>query len=153
RLRPIKTADGGFIVDDSYNANPSSVQAALDFMATLEAPKGAILGDMLELGDDTKLFHQKVGTWAAKADLDYLALVGDLMAEAKKAALDEGMADEKVELFSDPLKAAQWIIEVSPKRSVTLIKASHSVGLDRAATFLLAQKQNMMKENNLRNAL
>jgi UDP-N-acetylmuramoyl-tripeptide--D-alanyl-D-alanine ligase len=141
RLRPLKTDDGLFIIDDSYNANPNSMEAALGYLGGVDnAVKGAILGDMLELGPSAEKFHHQVGLWAAKAGLDYLALVGGLMALAKKEAVEGGLSPEKIVCFSDPQQAASWAAETFPKDSVILIKGSHSVGLEKAVTFLVSEE-------------
>jgi UDP-N-acetylmuramoyl-tripeptide--D-alanyl-D-alanine ligase len=138
RLKPLETKDGRFIIDDSYNANPRSVEMALSYLGSLSNVKGAILGDMLELGPLSADFHRQVGFWAAKAKLDFLALVGDLMTQAQKGAVEAGLPADTIATFHDPHQAAAWVAQRYPKGSVTLVKGSHSLRLDKAVAFLVS---------------
>ena len=64
------------LVDDSYNANPDSVRAAIDVLATLPAPRWLVLGDMGEVGDQGPAFHREVGAFAAERGIDALWAAG-----------------------------------------------------------------------------
>lgn len=82
RLQVKKGIHGTRIIDDTYNANPPSVQAAIAVLATVEGEKVLVLGDMGELGDDALLFHEQVGTQARQAGIDRLYTTGELSAGA-----------------------------------------------------------------------
>lgn len=73
------------LVDDSYNANPDSVRAAIDVLAELPAPRLMVLGDMGEVGDQGPQFHAEVGAYAAERGLDALYTLGDLCVHASEA--------------------------------------------------------------------
>ncbi len=60
-------ASGALLVDDSYNANPDSVRAAIDLLAALPAPRTLVLGDMGEVGEQGPAFHREVGAYARSA--------------------------------------------------------------------------------------
>ena len=64
------------LVDDSYNANPDSVRAAIDVLATLSAPRWLVLGDMGEVGNDGPAFHREVGTYARQSGIQALWAAG-----------------------------------------------------------------------------
>ena len=73
------------VVDDSYNANPDSVRAAIDLLATLPAPRLLLLGDMGEVGDRGPAFHAEVGAFARERGIDHLWCAGAQSAEAARA--------------------------------------------------------------------
>jgi UDP-N-acetylmuramoyl-tripeptide--D-alanyl-D-alanine ligase len=73
------------LVDDTYNANPDSVRAAIDVLAELPAPRLMVLGDMGEVGDQGPQFHAEVGAYAAERGIDAFYTLGALCADAAKA--------------------------------------------------------------------
>jgi UDP-N-acetylmuramoyl-tripeptide--D-alanyl-D-alanine ligase len=73
------------LVDDTYNANPDSVRAAIDVLAELPGPRLMVLGDMGEVGDQGPQFHAEVGAYAAERNIDAFYTLGTLCAEAAKA--------------------------------------------------------------------
>jgi UDP-N-acetylmuramoyl-tripeptide--D-alanyl-D-alanine ligase len=73
------------LVDDTYNANPDSVRAAIDVLAELPAPRLMVLGDMGEVGDQGPEFHAEVGAYAAERGIEVLLTLGELSGEAAKA--------------------------------------------------------------------
>jgi UDP-N-acetylmuramyl pentapeptide synthase len=88
-MRLLTLAGGVTILNDSYNANPASVAAALRSLA--EAParrRVAVLGDMLELGPDSAAHHRAIGRLAADLGVDALYLYGDHAAETARGATD-----------------------------------------------------------------
>ena len=98
-LKNAKTIDGrsnlikrgnGFVIDDCYNAAPSSMKAAIDTLSLAEGHKTAILGDMFELGADSDMMHEEVGEYAGKSNIDKFIFVGEsakfLFKGAKKTA-------------------------------------------------------------------
>jgi UDP-N-acetylmuramoyl-tripeptide--D-alanyl-D-alanine ligase len=77
RMDIINLPDGTKIINDTYNANPQSMAAALKVLAALEGRKIAILGDMLELGRISSSAHEKVGKLARKLGVNVLISIGD----------------------------------------------------------------------------
>jgi UDP-N-acetylmuramoyl-tripeptide--D-alanyl-D-alanine ligase len=73
------------LVDDTYNANPDSVRAAIDVLAELPGPRLMVLGDMGEVGDQGPQFHAEVGAYAAERGIEALFTLGDLCVDAAKA--------------------------------------------------------------------
>lgn len=123
-------AGGVTLVDDSYNASPRSVVAALDLLAGLPGRRGAVLGEMLELGDASKDGHRTVGEAAART-VDWLVVVGRDAAPIAEGAIDAGMDLARITTAPD----ADAVIATLPPRlrngDVVLIKASRGIGLDR----------------------
>jgi UDP-N-acetylmuramoyl-tripeptide--D-alanyl-D-alanine ligase len=126
----VELADGIVLVNDCYNANPVSMRAALDHLATLEAPRSvAVLGEMGELGPDAAGFHREVGAHARVAGIDLVVGVG--------AAAREYDPDE---LVADPGEAAEWLDAHLEPGDAVLIKGSRSVGMETIAEELSAAR-------------
>jgi UDP-N-acetylmuramoyl-tripeptide--D-alanyl-D-alanine ligase len=131
---------GATIVDDSYNASPVSVTAALDFLAETPLAPGrrrlAVLGDMLELGPDEERLHREVGIRAAGV-LDGLVAVGELGRWIADAARSRGLARVAVAPDAD---AAVAIVdrELAPgPGDLLLVKGSRGAALDRLVEALV----------------
>jgi UDP-N-acetylmuramoyl-tripeptide--D-alanyl-D-alanine ligase len=124
RLRAVPGRNGATIVDDSYNANPGSVRAALDHLAALAGKRILVLGNMAELGPAGPALHGEIGEYA-RGRCDALFAIGDLASEAAKAFGAEGRTVADIE-------AARAAIESSLASDVTvLVKGSRVMGLDR----------------------
>ena len=78
RLQPLRGTNGATLFDDSYNANPLSVNAAAEFLAQLSGESWLVLGDMKELGHDAPALHREVGEAARRSGIDRLFALGDL---------------------------------------------------------------------------
>jgi UDP-N-acetylmuramoyl-tripeptide--D-alanyl-D-alanine ligase len=126
----IELADGIVLVNDCYNANPVSMRAALDHLATLGAPRTvAVLGEMGELGPGAEGFHREVGAHARAVGVDLLVGVG---APAREYDPDE--------LVADPGEAAEWLDAHLEPGDAVLIKGSRSVGMESIAAELIAAR-------------
>jgi UDP-N-acetylmuramoyl-tripeptide--D-alanyl-D-alanine ligase len=123
-------AGGVTLVDDSYNASPRSVVAALELLGGLPGRRGAVLGEMLELGEASEEGHRTVGEAAART-VDWLVVVGRDAAPIAEGALDAGMDPGRVSTARD----ADAVLATLPPRlragDVVLVKASRGIGLDR----------------------
>lgn len=82
RLQVKKTAGGATLIDDSYNANPDSVRAAIDVLAGCPGPTALVLGDMGEVGEQGPQFHAEVGRYAKEKGIDLLFTLGNLSRKA-----------------------------------------------------------------------
>jgi UDP-N-acetylmuramoyl-tripeptide--D-alanyl-D-alanine ligase len=130
---------GGFrILDDTYNANPPSVRAALD--ALREAPGGGrrwvIFGDMLELGTLTEAAHREVGAWIAGLPVAGLAAVGSAVRLTVETARAGGCPE--VASFASPEGAAAHILARVARGDRVLVKGSRGMRMERAVAALLA---------------
>lgn len=122
------TTERNTLIVDAYNANPTSMDAALTNFANVNAPaKIALLGDMLELGEDSFEEHVAVIRKAAAAGLDMICLVG---AEFGKA-LDKVDESSSVKWFSDSQSLADWLIEQEIIGATILIKGSRGTRMEK----------------------
>jgi UDP-N-acetylmuramoyl-tripeptide--D-alanyl-D-alanine ligase len=85
RLQTYRGHNSATIIDDTYNANPDSVKAAIAVLAKMTAPRILVLGDMGELGTDAAVMHAEVGAVARDAGIDSLCATGELMRGAVRA--------------------------------------------------------------------
>jgi UDP-N-acetylmuramoyl-tripeptide--D-alanyl-D-alanine ligase len=85
RLQVKRAASGATVIDDSYNANPDSVRAAIDVLAGCEGPTALVLGDMGEVGTQGSQFHREVGSYALSRKVDALYALGDATRDAVQA--------------------------------------------------------------------
>ncbi len=144
RLKLLPAQNGRKVLDDTYNANPASMEAALEALEHIasKTPKVAILGDMYELGDQSEALHAEIGAKAALSGLDMLLAVGKNAGFIKKGAESAGFQCDKIKLFSSTDELLAWIKDVGfkhlPENSTILIKGSRAVGLERAADALTA---------------
>jgi UDP-N-acetylmuramoyl-tripeptide--D-alanyl-D-alanine ligase len=124
-------AGGAVILDDSYNASPASLAAALEVLAGSGAPRRlAVLGDMLELGDHAAPAHAEAGRQAALAATSLIA-VGRHALLMVEAAVAAGMPAERARVAGDVEEAAALAQAQCDTGTVVLVKASHGVALER----------------------
>ena len=141
RMEVVEAASGATLVDDSYNAAPWSVAAALDFLRETPLPttgrRLAVLGDMLELGPDEERQHRELGALAASV-LDGLVTVGPRARWIAAAARASGLA--QVTEAADADEAAEVVDrDLAPRPGdLLLVKASRGIALDRAVELLRA---------------
>jgi UDP-N-acetylmuramoyl-tripeptide--D-alanyl-D-alanine ligase len=134
-LKPHRS--GAVLFDDAYNANPSSMRAALETLATLPGVRRiAVLGDMLELGADEDRWHREAGS-AAVGRADFLIGVGTRARELAAGAVAAGFPEEHVRRVDSAEEAAEALRGMLSEGDVVLFKASRGVGLDRAVALLV----------------
>jgi len=139
RMAPLEAASGATLIDDTYNASPQSVAAALDFLAETPLAPGrrryAVLGDMLELGPDEERLHRAIGSRAAGI-VDALVAVGDRGRWIGEAARAAGLA--RVSGARDADEALSVVErELAPGvGDIVLVKGSRGIELDRLVTAL-----------------
>ncbi len=134
RARVIEAPGGWTVIDDTYNASPSSLAAALDTLASLKAEgkRVAVLGTVGELGDEASRLHGLMGAYVAAVKPDLVCFVGgedaDTMAEAASIM---GLGHDRVLRAADALEAADLVIRVLRPGDLVLVKASRALGLER----------------------
>ena len=131
RLQFKKAASGAWLIDDSYNANPSSMRAGIDVLAELEGRKWLVLGDMAELGDHSNSAHAEIGTYAREHGIERLYATGPLSV----LAVESFGAGAK--WFPDSQSLSQALGVASPDIRM-LIKGSRVNRLERVVDALVS---------------
>lgn len=121
------------LIDDSYNANPGSVAAAVDLLAGMPGLRILVLGDMAELGEQAQEWHRHTGTYAAEKSIDTVLAVGELAALAADAAHGQQ--------FDSREDCLQRLLEIVAQAtdSTVLVKGSRSAGMDKLCAQLRAE--------------
>lgn len=112
------------IIDDCYNANPVSMRASLDVLASADSRKIAVLGDMFELGENEKRLHYEVGAHAANNRIDLIVCIGNLSNETARGAMEALGNVLHFDTKADFLARAREILQ---QGDTVLIKASHGM--------------------------
>ena len=122
----IKDIGGVQFLDDSYNANPDSMKAALRTLVELDADgkRIAVLGEMRELGDQSERGHREVGETAAALKIDQLIAIGDIAAAIADAAGQAGL--RKTTIVKSTSEAAEVLGEIAAPGDLVLIKGSRA---------------------------
>jgi UDP-N-acetylmuramoyl-tripeptide--D-alanyl-D-alanine ligase len=132
-------ASGARLYDDAYNANPSSMRAALETLGRIGARRRiAVLGDMLELGADEEEWHRGIGR-LVPGRADRLVAVGERARWIAEGAVEAGMAPGLVERAEDASGAARLLAGSLEAGDVALFKASRGIGLERAVASLAGE--------------
>ena len=120
----IKEINGVQFLDDSYNANPDSMKAALQTLVELDSDgkRIAVLGEMRELGKETQRGHEEVGEAAAAFGIDQLIGIGEMGALIARAAEKAGL--EKSQAVGSTSEAAELLLEIATAGDLVLIKGS-----------------------------
>jgi UDP-N-acetylmuramoyl-tripeptide--D-alanyl-D-alanine ligase len=117
------------LLDDTYNANPLSVAAALETLERLPGRKIAVLGDMRELGESAKVYHEEMGALAARA-AQVLVAVGTHANDYASGARSAGLNTLE---FTTAEEASSAVLQLLEPGDTVLVKGSRAVGLERVA--------------------
>jgi len=130
RLSALRAVSGALVIDDTYNANPDSVRAAIDVLAHAPGAKWLVLGDMGEVGAQGPAFHQEIGAYAKERGVARLFATGDLSRESV-AAFGDGA--EHVPTVDD----LALRVQLAATAGVTLlVKGSRSMRMERVVAAL-----------------
>nr|WP_255375348.1 cyanophycin synthetase [Saccharomonospora sp. CUA-673] len=136
-----RATDGVTVLNDSYNANPESMKAALKTLASMARPGGrrswAVLSEMGELGTDSVSAHDEIGRLAVRLNINRLVVVGDAAAPMHTGASHEGSWGEESVLVPDTDAAIALLRDELRPDDVVLVKASKVAELWRVADALL----------------
>lgn len=123
-LIPLKEC---MVIDDCYNANPVSMEAALELLQQAKGRKIAILGDMFELGEKEKEMHYKLGAYAAKK-VDILICIGKLSAHMYEGAQNHKNEKTEIIYLEEKDKLYHYLEIIKKPEDTFLVKASHGMG-------------------------
>jgi UDP-N-acetylmuramoyl-tripeptide--D-alanyl-D-alanine ligase len=136
RLQLKSAPSGAWIVDDSYNANPSSMKAGIEVLESIDARRWLVMGDMGELGDFADSSHQEIGRFAREHRVDRLFATGKLSAQAVEAF------GTGAEWFSDTESLARAVNAELTREVCVLVKGSRSNRLERVVEALTGRMTN-----------
>ena len=134
------------LVDDTYNANPDSVLAAIDVLKNLPQPTVLVLGDMGEVGEHGERFHKEVGTYARSCGIDVLLTLGELSVSSAQA-FDETSTDAKTGVATSKasprafVDSAEGLAQLLSAKSI-VVKGSRFMRMERIVEHVLSQHAN-----------
>jgi UDP-N-acetylmuramoyl-tripeptide--D-alanyl-D-alanine ligase len=142
RLEPAETNSGVIIIDDTYNANPASMSAAIETLAEISGNSRtvAVLGDMLELGATTTEAHLAIGQQVAKIGLDTLITLGPGGEIISRGALDAGISAKHCTTVPDHKAAAELAGKIACSGDVILVKGSRGMHMEKIVAQLLDKR-------------
>ena len=131
RLEIIDSRSGAIIINDSYNANPSSMREAVDVLVSMDGKKILVIGDMTELGNNTDRYHLELADYIKKFQIDYTLAIGN-HTKVTMQRLDKNKFwfDSKKALLSKLLK----IIDA---KSIVLVKGSRSMKMEELVSKII----------------
>jgi UDP-N-acetylmuramoyl-tripeptide--D-alanyl-D-alanine ligase len=135
RLAAVRSQTGALLLDDTYNASPESMLAALNLLDELDGRKVAVLGDMLELGPYERTGHELVGLRAAQV-VSVLLTLGERAHMIAEAARRAGMRKSAIIEFDEFDPLLEWLKTNLTPNDAVLIKGSHGLRMDRISSLL-----------------
>ena len=123
RLSVKESLKGSIMIDDTYNSNPASLKNALDSLDKLDKKKLCVLGEMKELGSDSKLIHKEMYDYASKR-VDKVLCIGKSWSEC------DFDTNEKLEIFNDQDQLYDYLVSIIDDKTVLLVKGSRSTRMD-----------------------
>jgi len=132
RLQRKTAHTGAMVIDDTYNANPDSVRAAIDVLANAAAPRVLVLGDMGEVGSDGPQFHEEVGAYAKARGIDRLLALGELARHSVQAF------GSRAQHFAD-IDALNQAVDALAADATVLVKGSRFMKMERVVRHLVNQ--------------
>lgn len=130
RLQARTLADGTVLIDDSYNANPGSVRAAIDLLSSTAGRCTLVLGEMLELGENSAVYHHEMGELALAAGVDRLVGVGSALAPAVAAF------GARATLYADRASLLPDAARLLADADVILVKGSRGAAMEAVLDML-----------------
>jgi UDP-N-acetylmuramoyl-tripeptide--D-alanyl-D-alanine ligase len=131
RLQRKTARVGALVIDDTYNANPDSVRAAIDVLSNAPAPRVLVLGDMGEVGNEGPQFHQEVGVYARDRGIEHLLTLGDLARHTSNAF---GAGARHFDDIDSIKRAADALVA---RDTTVLVKGSRFMKMERVVQHLI----------------
>jgi UDP-N-acetylmuramoyl-tripeptide--D-alanyl-D-alanine ligase len=139
RLNWLQANNGAVVIDDTYNANPDSMKAAIDVLANQKTPQIFVMGDMAELGADAPQMHADIGLYAKQKSISHLLSFGDLSAKAVDAFGANAQHFSTMEALVESLKS------LMTNNATVLVKGSRFMQMERVVNQIL-RKNNTLEE-------
>ncbi len=135
RLQRQAGLNGAQLIDDTYNANPDSMRAAIDVLAAMDSPRVFVMGDMGELGADAAKMHAEIGLYAKQKGIAHLLAFGEMSAHAVTAF---GEGAQHFSVLDDVIDHAKKLMQ---KNTTVLVKGSRFMKMERVVEQLTQQNQ------------
>ncbi|MGB4812968.1 MAG: UDP-N-acetylmuramoyl-tripeptide--D-alanyl-D-alanine ligase [Methylophilaceae bacterium] len=133
RLTRLQGINEALVIDDTYNANPDSMRAAIDVLVQQPGDKVMVMGDMGELGVDAPRLHAEIGTYAKKSGVDTLLVLGNISLEAANSFGEKAHHFVTIEALVDSLKKRM------KKNTTILVKGSRFMKMERVVNAIVEQ--------------
>ncbi len=141
RMNPLPGKNGSVLLDDSYNASPVSVRAALELLSSFSPRRRiAVLGDMLELGSISDDKHKEIGHMSIGGNVDILVTVGERAKLIAQGAMEKGFPQEKVRIYRDIFSAIYFLQEEITAQDIILVKGSQGMRMEKISKELLSDE-------------
>ncbi len=131
RLEIINSKSGLTIINDSYNANPSSMKEAIDVLSSTEGKKILIIGDMAELGNDSNKYHQELGDYIKKASIDFTLALG------RHTKITMQQLDKNAFWFDTKDNLLKKLLEIIDSKSIILVKGSRFMEMEKIVSKII----------------
>jgi UDP-N-acetylmuramoyl-tripeptide--D-alanyl-D-alanine ligase len=128
------------VIDDTYNANPASMKAAIDVLAARPGKRLLVLGDMGELGETAAAMHTEIGQYAREAGINGLYTLGDLSLEMSKAFGDPAHH------YKTPEQLVAGLCHEMDANTVVLVKGSRFMRMERVVQLIVSEQNNTKEE-------
>ncbi len=140
RLEPIFTSSSCIVLNDTYNANPVATAMAIRTLATfnLSHTTVAILGDMLELGESSETYHEKIGAECARQGIHLLGLTGTYCDAIRSGAIENGFDKDRIFTFENARQLLQHLGPYLQQPSVILVKGSFALNMSQWVKVILS---------------
>lgn len=134
RLQRKTARNGATVIDDTYNANPDSVRAAIDVLMQAPSPRVLILGDMGEVGNEGRQFHIEIGAYARGRGIEHLFTLGELAHHASQAF------GARAKHFKDMNPLIKAVDAMNTPQTTLLVKGSRFMKMERVVQHLAGEK-------------
>ncbi|KIF81931.1 UDP-N-acetylmuramoyl-tripeptide--D-alanyl-D-alanine ligase [Noviherbaspirillum autotrophicum] len=139
RLQRKAARCGALVIDDTYNANPDSVRAAIDVLANAAKPRLLVLGDMGEVGNEGPQYHAEVGAYAKSRGIEHMLALGDLARHSVEAF------GADAEHFADVATLNAAVDKLASAGSTVLVKGSRFMEMERVVQHLVNQESSVQE--------
>lgn len=130
------------VIDDSYNANYEAMKSSLEYLKLTNGKrKIAVLGDMLEFGDFSTYYHEKLGEFVKDINIDILIVVGNYSKLIAKSAINSGMDKSNVYIMKDNDTAIKLINSIKKDKDVILVKASNGMNFKEIVESITGEEE------------
>ncbi len=150
RLQRKTAVNGALVIDDTYNANPDSVRAAIDVLAHAAQPRILVLGDMGEVGSNGRLFHEEIGAYAQQHGITHFLGLGDSMQYAVQAfnaaTPSETLGATSAQHFGDVDALNAALAAIMTPTTTVLVKGSRFMKMERIVQHLIGALTQHQKE-------